>query len=469
VRADPTAPAADEPPSSAARPSPAWVTLAEPGTRTDLDQPVRVRRVLIQLAVAAIAVIAVVGVAGSLVSRRTAENQAVHDAAQMADLVADSVVQPAITEAMATDPAAARAGLDELVRTRVLSASLVRVKLWTPAGRIVYSDESRLVGTTFGLDDGAREVFTDPQTRAEISDVSRPENEFEQGYGKLLEVYRPVWTPSGQPLLFETYYRYDAVSERASQLWRGFSGIMLSSLAAIFVLLVPLVWTLLARTRRAQRQREDTMRRAVDASQDERRRIAATLHDGLVQELAAASFVVAGSAEAAAARGDLELAHTLREAAGSVRSGLSGARALLVDIYPPSLSAAGLAATLRDLALPAGGRAPVVVDLDDDVASAADALAPERQQAVFRVAQEALRNATRHASASRVAMTVQADEDEVVLTITADGAGFDPHATGLEDHFGLRLMADAARSVDGTLSVASAPGSGTSWELAVPR
>jgi signal transduction histidine kinase len=466
MRADITAPAADESPFVRRGPAPDWLTLTEPGSRTEDDQPVRVRRILIQLAVAAVAVLAVVGIAGSIVSRRTAENQAVHDAAVMADLVADSVVQPAITEAMATDPAAARAGLDELVRTRVLSHSLVRVKLWTPAGRIVYSDEPRLIGVSFALDDGARQVFSEPQTRAEISDLSRPENEFEKGYGKLLEVYRPVWTPSGKPLLFETYYRYDTVSERAGQLWRGFSGIMVSSLIAIFVLLVPLVWTLLARTRRAQRQQADTMRRAVDASQDERRRIAATLHDGLVQELAAASFVVAGSAEAAAARGDTELADTLRAAAGSVRSGLSGARSLLVDIYPPSLSSAGLAAALRDLALPAGGRTAVVVDIDD---VAADGLSDESQQAVFRVAQEALRNAIRHAAAAHVRMTVQAVDDELVLTIADDGIGFDPHAARLEDHFGLRLMTDAARSVDATLSVATEPGAGTTWELAVSR
>ena len=86
-----------------------------------------------------------------------------------------------------------------------------------------------------------------------------------------------------------------------SQLWRGFAGITLSSIAAIVVLLVPLVWTLVARARRAHQQREAMLQRAMDASLDERRRIAATLHDGVVQELAAASFAVAGSAQDAAA------------------------------------------------------------------------------------------------------------------------------------------------------------------------
>ena len=52
-----------------------------------------------------------------------------------------------------------------------------------------------------------------PTTHAEVSDLTRPENRYETGGGKLLEVYRPVWTPSGQPLLFETYMPYDSVTD----------------------------------------------------------------------------------------------------------------------------------------------------------------------------------------------------------------------------------------------------------------
>lgn len=53
------------------------------------------------------------------------------------------------------------------------------------------------------------------------SDLSRPENVFERTQGRLLEVYRAVWTPSGEPLPTEAYFRYDDVPARGNQLWRG--------------------------------------------------------------------------------------------------------------------------------------------------------------------------------------------------------------------------------------------------------
>jgi signal transduction histidine kinase len=303
----------------------------------------------------------------------------------------------------------------------------------------------------------------DPQVRAEVSNLSEPENRFERRQGDMLEVYRPVWTPGGRPLLFETYFRYDQVSDRASQLWRGFAGITLSSIVAIVVLMVPLAWTLVARARRAHQQREAMLQRAMDASLDERRRIAATLHDGVVQELAAASFAVAGSAQDAAARGDEELAARLREAGATVRTSIGGMRSLLVDIYPPSLRAAGLAPALRDLA--ATVRASVSVSVDEDTALE---LTPEQQEAVFRVAQECLRNAAAHADARAITLTLQRDANTVVLDISDDGVGFNPSTTRPEGHFGLALIDDLARGIGAELAVRSAPGAGTTWRLSIP-
>ena len=116
------------------------------------------------------------------------------------------------------------------------------------------------------------------------------------------------------------------------------------------VLLLPILWRLLDRLKRAQAQREALLQRAVDASTEERRRIAGALHDGVVQDLAATSFAVAGAAERAVALGQPRLAGELHTAAGTVRTSIGGLRSLLVDIYPPSLATAGLAAALTDLA-----------------------------------------------------------------------------------------------------------------------
>jgi len=276
-----------------------------------------------------------------------------------------------------------------------------------------------------------------------------------------------VWTPGGDPLLFEAYFRYDAVSSRSTQLWHGFVGILVSSLLATLLLLTPLGWSLVKRARRAQAQRETLLQRAADVSLIERRRIAGALHDGLVQELAAASYVVSAQAERAERHGDDESAQALRDTAASVRSGIGGLRALLVDLYPPNLRSAGLVSALRDVSATLVGRG-LHVDLDLDEA-AVDRLGVEEQEALFRVGQEALRNAERHARASSVQVRVSGHDGFVRLQVEDDGVGMaEPAAAGRPDSFGRKLMADQAERVGAVLAVRTAAGEGTGVRLDIP-
>ena len=101
---------------------------------------------------------------------------------------------------------------------RCLRGSLVRVKVWSEDGTIVYSDESRLIGEQFTLGDDERAIFTSGDQGAEVSDLSKPENRYETE-SKLLEVYSLTETPSGTPLLFEAYFRYSGVTDVGRHLW----------------------------------------------------------------------------------------------------------------------------------------------------------------------------------------------------------------------------------------------------------
>ena len=447
-----------------------WVVLADARRPARPGEPTSMRRMVIATAVAAVAVATVVGLFGALLARHTAEDEAVHNVAQLTDMLARSVVQPALTDAMADDPKRATRVLDPVVRNDVVDGSLVRVKLWSASGLVLYSDDPRLVGQRFPLDGDAREALTTPHTQAEISDLQRPENRLDRGQGKLLEVYRPVWTPNGTPLLFETYFKYDSVVARSHELWRGFGGIILASIAALLLLLVPIVWALVARTRRARADRDRAAAWALEASNEERRHIAAALHDGVVQQLAATSFAAAGEAHRATGNGDRELGDRLGELAGSVRDAIAGLRSLLVDIYPPSLHSSGLAAALRDLARAStGSGAKVDVAID---AAAADALPGDAQESTFRVVQEALRNAVRHSQAEHVTIGLAADgSGGSVVSVDDDGRGFDVDAAPRGDasgHFGLRLMADAAAASGARLEVASGPGQGTHLRMSWP-
>jgi signal transduction histidine kinase len=464
-----------------------WTTLADGRSDTKDNTSYSAARVMLQVGVIAVLVIGLVTAGGVVVARRTAEQEAINSAIQVTDLLADSVIQPALQDGLlSASPAAAQASLDAVVaplvgKSVVPSAGksvvspltgkpVVRVKIWTPEGRIVYSDVKSLIGKTFPVDAGHVASLTQPTILAEVTDLQRPENVYERGQGKLLEVYRPVWTPSGQPLLFETYAPYTSVSERTTQLWRGFAGLMVSTLLLLVVLLLPLLWALLDRLRRGQRQRETLLQHAVDASALERQRIAGTLHDGVVQELAAISLAVSAAAEHAEHRAEPQLAERLRSAATTVRASIGGLRSLLVDIYPPSLRSAGLSAALHDLASTLRSRS-IDVRLDLPPADRPSGLDAAGEQLVFRVAQECLRNAARHSAARTVDLRLFAENDTVVLEITDDGVGFElakAQRSPTNGHFGLRLLPDLATQAGATLRLATAPGAGTRWRLEVP-
>jgi two-component system NarL family sensor kinase len=445
-----------------------WTTLSDAVRPSAPDRPAPLSRgkVLAVVIGGAVAVLVLVAVSGSIAAQRLAAKESVKDAARSAGVLADAVVQPALRDDLASGDPAAFAAMDRAVHDHVLGPTIIRVKIWTPEGQIVYSDEPRLIGRVYPLGAEEREVFTHPATRGEVSDLTRPENVFERGKGKLLEVYRPVWTPSGDPLLMEVYAPYEGVTSRAGQLWRAFAGITVSSLFALVALMLPLIWRMLSRLRDAQEQRALLLERAVQASNDERRRIAGTLHDGVIQDLAGASYVVSGAAARSEASSEQGLATDLRGAADTVRRGISGMRTLLVDIYPPNLESSGLLAALEDRVTSLGARdIDVLMDLDP---AAVRHLGPAQERLFYRVAHECLLNTIRHARARQVTLTLRDDQDAAVLEISDDGVGFDPAAAVADPahgHFGLRVLTDLAHEAGAELHVASAPGAGSRWLL----
>ena len=95
------------------------------------------------------------------------------------------------------------------------AASVVRVKIWDQTGRIVYSDEARLIGARYPMSPEERAEFEDDRIAAEVSDLDKPENRFEREFGELLEVYVGLTTPTGKRLRYEEYYRSSFIDDRA--------------------------------------------------------------------------------------------------------------------------------------------------------------------------------------------------------------------------------------------------------------
>jgi two-component system, NarL family, sensor kinase len=392
---------------------------------------------------------------------------AIEEAKHATREAARTVVVPELPEGLLTGDPAAIAAMDGTVRDRVLNERVVRVKIWSPAGTILYSDEPRLIGNTFPLDPDDLDTLRTGVMTADLSDPTRPENRFERGYGQLLEVYLRIYTPSRQALLLEDCIRYETVTDRSRRLLLGLLPSMLGGLVLLELGLLPLAWQLARRVREGQRERLHLVQRAVDASDAERRRIAADLHDSAVQELAAVSYSLAATGRQLGSAGHAAAAAAVEEAARTTRLGVRQLRTLLVEIYPPDLHLDGLTLALRDLLATVSERG-LRTELSMAPALPMD---HEAERLIYRAAQEALRNVIAHAQATRADVSVDVVDSIAVLIVRDDGRGLPPGWDGLREptrHFGLRLLSDLAHEAGGRLDVSSEEGRGTTVRLQVP-
>ncbi|HSS68715.1 MAG TPA: sensor histidine kinase [Nocardioidaceae bacterium] len=424
-------------------------------------------RPVVQFSIAGVIAVVLLIVGAGWLSKKAATDEAISDARRMTEILGRSVAQPELSEAM-VDPgnpaqSAAIDRFDSIARHRLLVGDVLRVKIWNSEGIIVYSDDTSLIGQNFGLGDEERKVLEHGGTDAEVSDLSKAENIDERSFGRLLEVYSQIWTPKGQPLLFEAYYSYDVVSQRSSDIQASFRPITVAGLLIFTLLIVPLVWILARRLDRAAAERERLLTAAVEASAVERRRIARDLHDGVVQDLAGLSF--AASAASRDLKDDPELAARMESLGVGVRSNLRALRSLLVEIYPPELRTEGLAAALDDLIAPAiAAGIDVDLNVEDTEGSDDDAIG-----LVWRTAQEVVRNAVRHGQPEHLRVAVAMTDASLILTVEDDGRGFDPSAAPRDGHLGLRALRDLIHEMGADFTLESTPGTGTKVRMEVAR
>lgn len=422
-----------------------------------------------KFALAGVAAVAAIGLAGFAYMRHVATTEAVKDAKRITQIVSQATVEPQISDGLAAgDPKAIRR-FDRVIRERVLGDPIVRVKLWAPDGRLVYSDEPRLIGASYALAADEKRVLRTGAVDAEVTDLSRPENRFDHGKGKLLDVYLPVQTPSGNPLLFESYQKYSSVSTLGDDIWLAFAPVLIVALVLLELLQVPLASSMAGRIRKGQEEREALLQRAIDASDLERRRVARDLHDGPVQSVAGVSFTLAAAADRVGADADPDdpTVRTLRQGAARSRQALRELRRAMVEIHPPNLQNGGLEGALDDLLSPLSDTG---IESDVEVPPKLK-LEPETEAVMFRVAQEAVRNAVAHAGPRRVAVSVAAENGGTSLTIEDDGRGFAPEEERQradQGHVGLQLMRELVRDAGGEMQVESRRGRGTSIRVEIP-
>ena len=220
---------------------------------------------------------------------------------------------------------------------------------------------------------------------------------------------------------------------------------------------------LLDRLQRNEREFRRLGRAVWRVQEDERRRLARDLHDGVGQNLTALKHRLAAMAQALADEDPLR--RDLEGAIALCGDTLEDTRELSRLLRPPILDDLGLEAAVRALARSLAQASGLDIGVDIPPLPALDS---DLQTLVFRVAQEALSNAVRHAQARSVLVRIVASGGLLQLQVADDGRGCDPVAALASGGSGLGGMRERVRLYEGQLELRSAPGEGTRLRAVVP-
>jgi signal transduction histidine kinase len=204
--------------------------------------------------------------------------------------------------------------------------------------------------------------------------------------------------------------------------------------------------------------------RAQSATEEERRRLARELHDGIAQSLAALNIRV----KLARNTTDSQVrASDLDQVSGGIADAILELRRMARGLRPPALEMLGLAAAIESHARSATEAAGF--DAMINAENVTGLLSPDAELAVYRILQESLSNVIRHSGASQVRIDLAQTDDGVQMTIEDDGQGFDSTAVMVGDRgLGIFGMKERASVMGGELDITSRPGHGTRVVLTVP-
>ncbi len=212
-------------------------------------------------------------------------------------------------------------------------------------------------------------------------------------------------------------------------------------------------------------ERQAMLGRVMQAHEDERRRIAADIHDDSVQKMTAVGLRLQALRNRI---DDGEVAEKLGSCEEVVNLAIVRLRHLLFELRPPSLDREGLGAALREYI--EGTRTELGVDISLDKEGLAIEPSPEIRILVYRLAQEAITNAVRHAKATKIAVSVGSRSHGVFVSVVDDGVGLaaegqDPAEPG---RIGLPSIRERADLAGGWLRLLPTPGGGTTLQFWVP-
>ncbi|HEX9978530.1 MAG TPA: hypothetical protein VGB41_07885 [Acidimicrobiia bacterium] len=344
------------------------------------------------------------------------------------------------------------------IDTRLPGREIVRVKIWTPDGTVVYSDAGVLIGNTYPLSEAAIAAFRG-EAQFSIPDLGHPENVAERGLGDLVEFYVPVDDLTGDHILvYEVYERPGHLLHTVNDIRRYVLVSVTVGVGLLGVLLAILFFQNGVRTMRRQRETERALGDLIRIQDEERTRIVGALHDEIGQPLYRILFGIE-DCRARVEPGspvDAELAG-VGALARQVDSRLRSELRLLNAGLGTDLD---LATCLRELATVTEGEAGLRVGLE----TTGDlSLPPVNRAALLRAAQEGIINVRKHACAREVMIKATRSGDTIELEIVDDGVGIDG-----QRGVGIVTTTERLESIGGGLRVRRRRSGGTVFRAWVP-
>jgi signal transduction histidine kinase len=204
-----------------------------------------------------------------------------------------------------------------------------------------------------------------------------------------------------------------------------------------------------------QRNERALIEQLIHAQEDERKRIAYDLHDGLIQELVGARFLIGEARETCPVRQQLPDETPLDKGYDLIKHAIAEGRRIMQGLHPTVLEDLGLEAALRELAKNSAQKAGWKVTLH--VEPITEPMSRTANVCLYRITQEALNNAYKHAEAKHITLTLNITKNTLNLCIKDDGKGFDvPQASQPNaQHWGIRTMQERATMLGGTCNITS--------------
>jgi signal transduction histidine kinase len=381
--------------------------------------------------------------------------------------------------------------LDRVFVDGPLHREVLRFKLWDSSGRIVYSSDHAQIGMLYPVKGHLAAAFAGA-VQSRISNLKDSDNLPEQTRWKeLLEVYVPIRSRAIGEIIAvaEFYLSADTLKRDIRAAQKRSWALVAASTFAIYLLLFGLVHranktihdqerdlrlqlqqlhSVLDENERMREQLREAGVSTTALNEEFLIRIAADLHDGPAQTIAFALMRFDEFAEKCfgciSSQG--EPIQEMKSIQIALQSSLRDVRKISSGLAIPGMSELSLADTarraVRDFEHLSGQT--VRTEIDESLGKAPLSV----KITVYRLLQESLTNCWRHAPGGAPSVHVRKTDDEVLVEITDQGAGFDPHSAAVAGRLGLTFMRERVRLLGGVFEINSAPGHGTSIRARLP-